>query len=277
MDKIYESLGIDKLDEEKQTEIKQYLDETIELKAKEIAEGKIEEEKEKLVEKYEGKFEEYKDDITSKFSNFVDDILKEELELPEKIKEYAQIGERYKPIMDQLKTMLAIDEGTFDEEAKGLLKESKDEILKLKEKANKLVSENMDLEKDAKEMAAHIYLRKKCDGLTEAKRGKIMKLLEDVKSKDEIDRKFKILSEGYNFSVEEKTMYCPECDSDVEVNEENVENCTCPDCSTELKEKKTDEKTGKTNEEIEDKDKKTSLPENDIRSQWVKMIRENRY
>jgi hypothetical protein len=42
-------------------------------------------------------------------------------------------------------------------------------------------------------MAAALYLRKKCDGLTEAQKTKILAILEGVTDKDEIDRKFKVV------------------------------------------------------------------------------------
>lgn len=277
LDKIYESLGIEKLDEEKQKEIKQYLEETIDLKAKEKADEKIEEEKNKLVEQYEEKFNEYKEDITSKFSDFVDNIMEKELQIPEKVQEYARIGERYQPILAKMKTMMGIDEGQFDDEAKDLIKESRDEIVKMKDKVNGLTSENMELKKDAQEMAANIYLREKCEGLTDSKKKRVMRLLEDVTSKEEIDRKFDLVVENYSDKeLSEKMMYCTECDKEFEIDEENDE-ATCPECGATLTEKK----SGKTNEELEsDKERNTRTyenDENDIRSTWLRMIRENTY
>jgi len=274
LEKIYEELGIDKLDEEKQTEMKQYLDETVELKAKEVAENKVEEEKEKLVEQYEQKFEDYKEDITSKFSSFVDDILEKELEIPEKVKEYARLGEKYEPILENLFTNVAIDKGKIDERAKELISESSEEIEKLRNRVNDLTSKNMEVTEDAKEMASHIYLRKKCDGLTEAKKERIIKLLENVKSTEEIDRKFKILSEDSS-SLNEKTMYCVECGNEVEVNEDE-NDATCPECGGKLSEKK----KGKTNEELDEGKKpedKTKQTQFSMRDQWLNMIKENRY
>jgi hypothetical protein len=52
-EKVLEMLGVDKIDESKQAEVKEVLDTIIETKATEIADGKVEaalnEEKEKLV------------------------------------------------------------------------------------------------------------------------------------------------------------------------------------------------------------------------------------
>ena len=274
LSKIYESLGIEKLDEEKQSEIKQYLDETVELKAKELAEEKLEEEKNNLVEQYEEKFEEYKEDMTSKFSDFVDEIMENELQIPDKVKKYAKLGEKYEPVLEQMKTMLGIDEGAIDDQARSLLKEAREELESYKDKANELKSEVMELKEDAQEMASHIYLRKKCDGMTEAKKERVLRLLEDVKSKDEIDRKFKIVAEDYKGALTEKTMYCKDCDKEVEIDEEN-EDAVCPECGGTLVEKKGEK--GKTNEELDKSTNQSQTQKDPMMESWVQMLRDNKF
>jgi len=276
LSKIYESLGIEKLDEDKQSEIKQYLDETVELKAKELAEEKLEEEKNSLVEQYEEKFEEYKEDMTSKFSDFVDEIMENELQIPDKVKKYAKLGEKYEPVLEQMKTMLGIDEGAIDDQARSLLKEAREELESYKDKANELKSEVMELKEDAQEMASHIYLRKKCDGLTEAKKERVLRLLEDVKSKDEIDRKFKIVAEDYkDEKLVEKTMYCSDCDKEVEIDEEN-DDAVCPECGGTLAEKK-EEKRGKTNEDLDETTNQTQKQKDPMMESWIQMLRDNKF
>jgi len=212
MDKILEMLGIDKLDESKQTEVKTKLDEIVQVKVDEKVKEKEKELKDQLTEQYEEKFEEYKTDITEKFSNFVDEVLDEEMNIPDNVKEYARKGEIYEDVIEQFKTRLAIDEGYIDDEVKGLLKECKTEINTLKESVNSLTSENMELKQDAKEFAANLYLREKCDGLTEKQKDRVLSLLEGVTSKEEIDRKFDVIVE----STEEDTT-----DDTTDLNEEN--------------------------------------------------------
>jgi len=192
MEKILELLGAEKLDESTQSEVKSKLQDIIDLKAKELSESKTDESKQALVEEYEQKFEEYKNDITSKFSNFVDSILDEEMVIPDKIVEYARKGELYSDLIEQFKTRLAIDEGLLDSEVKGLLREAKDEIINLREEIDEKTASELELQKDAQEMAAALYLRKKCDGLTESQKTQIINLLEGITDKEEIDRKFKI-------------------------------------------------------------------------------------
>lgn len=220
MDEILKLLGIDRLDESAMSDIKQKLTDIVEMKARERSTVYLKEEKSKLLNEYEEKFEDYKKDITGKFSNFVDSVLEEELEIPEKVVRYAKVGEMYSDLIEQFKIKLAIDEGVLNEEVKDLLREAKDEILSLKAQVNSLTSKNMTLMEDAKQMAAHIYLRKKCDGLTEAKKEYILKLLEDVTDAKEIDRKFSYavrMSEAFELGAE------------ADEAGDNFD-CTCPTC-----------------------------------------------
>ncbi|MFW6129713.1 MAG: hypothetical protein ACOC56_00930, partial [Atribacterota bacterium] len=190
MEKILELLKVEKLNEDQQKEIKQKLDDIVDIKVKEKIDEKMVEEKESLVSLYEEKFEEYKQDITSKFSNFVDSVLEEEMQIPEKVVEFSRKGELYHDLIEQFKIRLGIDEGSLDEEARELLKEARDEIVKLQEEINDLYKEKLQLEKDAKDFAAELYKMEKCSGLTEDKKEMVINLLEDVSTKEEIDRKF---------------------------------------------------------------------------------------
>jgi hypothetical protein len=254
LDEITKVLGVDKLEEAQQAEIKGKLETIIDVAARERADSLLKEEKEILVKEFENKFEDYKNDITSKFSNFVDSVLDEELEIPEKVLKYARKGELYDELIEQFKTRLAIDEGVLDEEVKGLLKEAKDEITTLKAKINSLMKESMELKADATEMAANLYLRKKCDGLSESQRTRILNILGDIKDKAEIDKKFKYVVDGviseelepgteepeaeaatnanicptcgaiYTADGEDGTMVCPKCGVKMEDAVESVED-----------------------------------------------------
>lgn len=209
IDKIYEMLGLDKLDESKQNEIKEVLVTLIETKAQEKVADKVEEEvaseKERLVEEFETKFEDYKTEIIEKFSNFVDDIIEEEMVIPENIVEYARLGELYHDVIEQFKTRLAIDEGMIQDEVKTLLKEAKDEISALRSSLNEETAKNLEVEADAKKMATNLYLHSKCDGLTESQKKTIIGLLEDETSKDKIDQKFDTILESLKVDMDDKT------------------------------------------------------------------------
>jgi rubrerythrin len=238
---ILKSLNVEKLDESQQASIKEKLENIIDVKARERADSILEEEKKTLVTEYETKFDDYKKDITSKFSNFVDSVLDEELQIPEKVLKYAKLGENYTDLIEQFKIKLAIDEDVLTGEVKNLLKEAKDEIVKTRDELNKVLAEKLTLEEDAKEMAAHIYLRKKCDGLTESQKSKVMSILGDLKNTKEIDKKFDILVEELEPGTEtppaEATTnanICPKCGAVATPKGEEI-IINCPVCGAKMK------------------------------------------
>lgn len=268
IEKVLEMLGVEKLDESKQTEIQETLTTIIEAKAQEIADGKVEEglvsEKEKLVEEFETKFEDYKEDVTSKFSNFVDSILEEEMVIPEKVVKYARLGELYEDLIDQFKVRLAIDEGLLNDEVKGMLKEAKDEIVTLRGDVNDLTGTKLQLEQDAKEMATHIFLRKKCDGLTESQKSSVMSILEGS-NQDEIDKKFDVIVE----SISTKD----------EINEDDTTNTTDTNLNeedtTDVKINEDDSKKSST--EVSEEIKEQMNESGSMMDYWKRMIRENKF
>jgi hypothetical protein len=198
MDKLLELLGATKLNEDDQSQVKERLETLIEVKGQELSQSKLQEAKEQLVESYETKYQEYKEDITSKFSNFVDSVLEEEMTIPDKVLEFAKKGELYHDLIEQFKIRLSVDEGLLDEEVKNLLKEAKGEILKLRGALDENIAKNLEVISDAQELASELYLRRKCDGLTESQKKRVLEMLSGIKDRAEIDRKFDIVLEAYD-------------------------------------------------------------------------------
>lgn len=282
LDKILEMLGIDKLDESKKSEVVEKLQSILEVKAEELSKDKLNEEKEKLAEEYEQKFEEYKEDITSKFSNFVDSVLDEELNIPEKVMEYARKGELYEDVIEQLKVRLSIDEGLLDNEVKDLLREAKETIKSLRDEVNTLTESKFELEDDAKKMAAALYLREKCEGLTEARKKRVMSLLEDITDKEKIDKKFDIVLESIKLDEQEdedddedmNDCVCPECGKMHRVKGA-CPMSKCPECKVALEEKKADESVieGKDDQPLNEDD---DSPFSKAMSIWTKIAKEGK-
>jgi len=293
-------LNVEKLDEDQQSLITEKIETMIEMKSRERADELLKEEREALVEEYEIKFEDYKKDITSKFSDFVDSVLDEELEIPEKVMEYAKKGELYSELIEQFKIKLAIDEGMLDEEVKGLLREAKDEILKLKADINKSIATEIELKEDAKSMAAELYLRKKCDGLLESQKEKVFNLLGDIKDKSEIDKKFKyvvenILHEEVEPGTEEpisnsisNTVICPKCGA---IYSENGKDATgiCPKCGAKMEDAVESIEPAQTDGTVDGKGQvevpidetvplkeDISNPFDQMKSTWLRMLKENK-
>jgi len=196
---ILKSLSVEALTEEQQTEITTKLEDIISFKVNEQVNEALETEKERLVEEYEEKYEEYKQDITSKFSNFVDEVLEEEMVIPEQILEFARYGELYKELIEQIKIRVGIDEGVLDDEIRGLLKEAKEEILKLQDELNNEIERRLELETDAYDLALESYRQIKCGSVPSAQRNKVLVLLEGTKTRDEVDRKYDFIMENNLF------------------------------------------------------------------------------
>ena len=256
MEKLLELLGVQKLDESEQEVIKEKLNTLIEVKAQEMLESKLEEEKVKLIEAY-------KEDITSKFSNFTDEILEQELQIPEKVLEFARKGELYSDLIEQFKVRLGVDEGLLDEEVKALLKEAKDEIVKLRDELNESISEKLQTKQDATELAAEVYLHRKAQGLTEGQKEHVMEMLDGVTDREEIDRKFDIIVEAYNGNDNGKNGDDDDDEDDDDKKKKKKKNGKNGDDDEDMDEKKKNEsKDGKG--EIEPKpDEKDDLNEDD--------------
>jgi len=289
MEDILKALNVENLNEDQQKEIKEKLENIVDIKSRERADTLLDTEKGELVEGYEAKFEEYKSDITSKFSNFVDTVLEEELVIPDKVKEFARKGELYSDIIEQFKTRISVDEGILNDEVKTLLGEARDEIIDLRDKADETTAENLELREDAKKFAANIYLREKCDGFTPDQTKKVLAMLGDVYNKDDIDTKFDIISDSIinlkeqdNEEKDENKCKCPECGKTI-TTDKGCKDVKCPDCDVALVpdkgEKDEEGKNGKGKSEVKDEavDEDDKSPFQKMQGRWLNILKENRF
>ena len=214
MDELLKLLNASALNESDQEALVEKLEVLIEAKAQEKVEVLVNEEKERLVTEFEDKFEGYKDEVFSKFSTFVDAILEEEMIIPDHIVEYARKGELYEDVIEQFKIRIGIDEGVLDEEAKEIISEAKDEILSLRDQLDEAISENMEAKALLSEAKIEFYKNELCEGLTFSQKSKIMPLLEGITSEEDMDRKFKILSEAFLLESEDEDEKEEDEDSD---------------------------------------------------------------
>ena len=244
MDKIFEILGIERLDESKQTELKETLKTIIDLKAEELSEAKVQEKldesKEVLKEEYEAKFAEYRDGLTSKFSNFVDSVLDEEMIIPESVLKFAAQGELYSELIEQFKTRLAIDEGMISGEVRSMLKEAKEEIESLREKLDEAKGQTLELESDASEMAAQLYIAEKCEGLTASQKKHVINLIGGELVKENIDKRFDVIKNTIGLIKESDDE--DKDDSDDDEGKEKTYEMECQDCGNKetIKEEKSE-------------------------------------
>lgn len=279
--KILELLGANKLEENTQEDLKEKLQTVIEVEAKKLSDASLTEAKEVLIEDYEKKFDEYKDDITSKFSNFVDSVFEEELKIPDKVLEFAKKGELYNDLIEQFKVRLGVDQGLLDEEIKSLLKEAKEEIVKLRTDQDKAIAENLEVKQDAQELAARVYLYEKCQGLTESQRKQVFDIIGDATDRAEIDRKFKVISESERFDPVEV--------GDDEIDDVEKKNKKKADPGNNEEEVSEEDEEGKGKSEVDDEDedeededkKKKKVEESDspfaqFKNQYLQVLKENK-
>lgn len=240
------------LDESIVNELEGFIDELVTEKAKLLVQEKlekalepaIENAREELLNEYEEKFEEYKEHITSQFSNFVDSVLEEELKIPDYIKEWANVGEKYHDFIQEFRSHIAIDEGCVNEKAQTLICDSRAEIEKLTNEINELTAKNLELHEDAHKLALDAYINEKCENLTTYQRSRMIPLLKGETSVDRINERFdfilnNLLHEENEISLGgqkhgrelEKTCVCPICHKEVTVaNDTCCSLLSCPDC-----------------------------------------------
>lgn len=298
---IKKILGIETLNEEQQKLVEEKILMLVDVKVKERVDEEVTKEKSRLASEYETKFDEYKTEITSKFSDFIDSILDEELEIPETVLEFARKGEMYADLIEDFRKRLAIDEGVLTDDVKALLKEAKDELVRQKDEINSLVGKNMELTKDAKEMAADLYLHKKCEGLTEDKRQKVFGIIGGTVDKKEIDKKFDFVLEHVikEDSTEDakidadtetiaNTTLCKECGESIVTEGENPAK-TCPKCGASLVDMTdigdagdgtgnavVDPETKLGEEKVENVVTENVDPWQEMKKRWVKILKENK-
>lgn len=117
-----------------------------------------------------------------------------------------------------------------------MLAEARDEITSLRDQLNGTIAENIEVKRDAEAMAANLYLRKKCDGLTEAQKARIMPLLEGERNTDVIDKKFAFIMENVMAGIAGAATTEPQGNSTelgaekTPVQKEVEKECSCPKC-----------------------------------------------
>ena len=195
MKDILAMLNLGNLNEEAINALSEKINSIIDLKVHEKVQEKETQIKEEILELYEDKFETYKEEITEKFSNFVDEVLNEELVIPEHILEYAKKGELYFDLIEQFKTRFIIDEGHISDEVKSLLKEARDEIMSLKSKLNETISESLDNEAELNQLKIKNFIMEKTESLPYDKAVTIREMFEDEKNFDRVYSKIDSLIE----------------------------------------------------------------------------------
>jgi hypothetical protein len=155
----------------------------VESKTVELAEAhksKLEDQVKTLSEELKTKKNEevasFKKDIVEKLDKYL------EMELDKKIPDtyveaVAQVSV-LNPIVEGFKKTMEDNYIKFDEENFGLLKDAKEEIMKLREESATSVKESMEFNSELKDLKRSVKISEVCEGLTDSQRERATKLLE---------------------------------------------------------------------------------------------------
>ena len=161
----------------------------------------------------------------------------------------------------------------LDEEVKGLLKEAKAEILKLRGNLDESIAKQLETVNDAQELAAELYLRRKCDGLTEGQKKRVLEMLSGIKDRAEIDRKFDIVLETYDNKEEEEEKEDKEEEEEMKDKEEEEDEDKEEEEEDKDKKDKKDVKEGKDT----DDDLNEDSPFKQHLNQYVQILKEGKF
>jgi len=181
------------------------------------------------------------------------------------------------PIVEDVKKTLNNNFIKFDEENFGLLKDAREEIVKLREEVAEVTKTNMNLNSDLGDYKRSVKLSEVCEGLTDAQRERATKLLESY-DVEELEERFSmiqdIIIEGFEKKDDEK-----EEEEVVEEKEEDVEEVeegkcekgsnTKSEMGTGLKEVENE----KPDEEEEVVEESTKTEEQQLIESWAKEFR----
>ena len=135
MDKLLELLkGLD-ISEDSIGEIDKIVKEAVELQ---ILEAKDNMEKE-LKEQFEADYEEFKNETVDKLSLYLEDVVKENMTIPEDVEKWAKIGKEYASILEALKTKIQLDEGALSEEITKKVEETEGKTKEIQEKLDETI------------------------------------------------------------------------------------------------------------------------------------------
>jgi hypothetical protein len=150
-------------------------------------ESKVQKVIKQLQEKKEQEVEAFKKEIVEKLDKYLE--LELEKKIPQTYVEAVAKVSVLEPIVEGVKNSLTENYIKFDENNFGLLKDAKQEIIKLREENASTIKESMDLNSELKDLKRSLKISEVCEGLTDSQRERTTKLLESY-DVDEIGERF---------------------------------------------------------------------------------------
>jgi acylphosphatase len=155
---------------------------------KEVSE-RLKTEKENLIKEYDTKLEKFENNIVEKLDLFLETEITSNIS-DEMITKIA-INETYRPIVEEIQKIFEEKFVALDAEGFGILKEAKEEIVKLEEEVSNNIASKMELQNESDKQKSLILFLEKTDGLNKTQKDKVLTLIE---GKDYVDVKKTISS-----------------------------------------------------------------------------------
>jgi hypothetical protein len=139
-------------------------------------------EKENILKEYDGKLQKFENDITEKLDLFLESEITKNIS-DDMINKIA-INETYRPIVEEITKIFEEKYVSLDVEGFGILKEAKEEIIKLEEEVANHMAEKMELVNESDKQKSLILFLEKTEGLNKDQKSKVMNLIEGKEYKE---------------------------------------------------------------------------------------------
>lgn len=140
-----------------------------------------------ITEEKDAEMAEFKESIIDKLDKYLD--LEVKKNVPDTYVEAMAQVSVLQPIVEGFKKVMEENYIKFDEENFGLLKDAREEIIKVREELAESTKESMELNQELGNFKKSVEISKVCEGLTDSQREKATKLLEDYDA-DEIAERY---------------------------------------------------------------------------------------
>ena len=152
----------------------------LEAKAEEFCVKEVNErmkvEKENLIEEYDSKLEKFENNLVEKLDLFLETEVTNNIS-DDMIKKIA-INETYRPIVEDIAKIFEEKYVALDTEGYGILKEAKEEIVKLEEEVSNNIADKMELQTENDKQKSVILYLERVEGLSKTHKSKVLTMIE---------------------------------------------------------------------------------------------------
>jgi hypothetical protein len=164
-----------------ESEVKKLEDKAEEFCTKEVSE-RLELAKTALIKEYDGKFEKFENNLVEKLDLFLESEINSNIS-DEMINKIA-VNETYRPIVEEIAKIFEEKYVALDTEGYGILKEAKEEIVKLEGEISNTISEKMEVVSENEKLKSAVLFLESVEGLKKTQKEKVLSLIEGKEYKE---------------------------------------------------------------------------------------------